>query len=340
MGHYIGVDLHQKNTYITRVNERGKVLEQTNLKSDPEILRSFFKKQPAGSQVVVEASGHWYRFYELIEDRFPGLVLAHPLKTKAIASARIKTDKIDSEILAQLLRTDMIPQSYVPSREVRDLREILRYRASLVRLRVRVKNRLSSVLTKSGLETPTQNAFGKKSFQHLMEAEVRPCYRLELDGYIRVIEDLGEEIARSNAVIKEMAEESEEARLLMTMPGLGAFSALLILSEIGDISRFPDAEHLSSYGGLVPCTWSSGGKTKRGPITKQGSKWLRWILIECTLHAIRKTRRYGKLYARVRRKHGHNAGRTAVARAMLKSIFHMLRKKEAFQDSPASSAGV
>jgi transposase len=340
MGHYIGVDLHQKNTYVTRVNERGRVLEQVNLKSDPEILRSFFKKQPASSQVVVEASGHWYRFYELIEDKFPDLVLAHPLKTKAIAAAKIKTDKIDSGILAQLLRADLVPRSYVPTREVRDLREILRYRASLVKLRIQVKNRMTSVLTKAGLDTPTRDHFGIKSFRYLSKVAVRSCYRLELDGYIQVIGELGKEIEKSNQVIREMAEESPEARLLMTMPGVGAFSALLILSEIGDISRFPDAEHLSSYGGLVPCTWASGGKTHRGPITKQGSKWIRWILIENTIHAIRKTRRYGRLYARVRKKHGHNAGRTAVARAMLKSIFHMLRKKEAFQDSPASSEGV
>jgi len=340
MGQYIGVDLHQKTTFVTRINERGKVLEQVNLKSDPETLQTFFRKQPASSQVVVEASGHWYRFYELIEDRFPDLVLAHPLKTKAIAEAKIKTDKIDSGILAHLLRSDLVPQSYVPTREIRDLREVLRYRASLVKLRVQVKNRMTSVLTKAGLRTPTKDAFGVKSFKYLAKADVRPCYRLELDGYIQVIGELGKEIEKSNQVIQKMAKESRDARLLTTMPGVGAFSALLILSEIGDINRFPDAEHLCSYGGLVPCTWSSGGKTRRGPITKQGSKWIRWILVEGSLHAIRKTRRYSKLYSRVRRKHGHNTGRIAVARAMLKSIFHMLRRKEAFQDSPASSAGV
>lgn len=340
MGQYIGVDLHQKNTYITRVNDRGKVLEQINLKSEPEIIKGFFGKQPESSQVVVEASGHWYRFYELIEDRFPELVLAHPLRTKAIASAKIKTDKIDSGILAQLLRADLVPRAYVPDREVRDLREILRYRASLVRFRTQVKNRMTSVLTKAGLKTPTQNAFGVKSFKYLADVEVRPCYRLEIDGYIRTIGEMNKEIEKSNQVIRGLAEKSEEARLLMTMPGVGAFSALLVLSEIGEISRFPDAEHLCSYGGLVPCTWSSGGKTRRGPITKQGSKWIRWILIENSVHAIRKTRRFGSVYMRVSKKHGHNAGRTAVARAMLKSIFHMLRKKEAFQDYPASSERV
>ena len=138
-----------------------------------------------------------------------------------------------------------------------------------------------------------------------------------------------------------MAAESPEAQLMMTMPGVGAFSALLILSEIGDIGRFPDAEHrMFLDGGLVPSVHASGGKSHNGHITKQGSKWIRWILVENSLHAIRKTRRYGTLYTRVKKKHGNNAGRIAVARAMLKSIFHMLRKKEAFEDCPASSDGV
>jgi transposase len=163
---------------------------------------------------------------------------------------------------------------------------------------------------------------------------------LELDGYMEIIRDLGREIAKSDEVIKKMAGESSQAQLLMTMPGIGPFSSLLILSEIGDIQRFPDAEHLCSYGGLVPSIHASGGKSHHGHITKQGSKWIRWILIENSLHAIRKTWRYGRLYVRVNKKHGHNAGRTAVARAMLKSIFHMLRKKEAFEDCPASSDGV
>ena len=340
MGHYIGVDLHQKTSFITKVDEKGKVLQQIHLKNDPETLKSFFKKQPIGSQVVVEATGHWYHFYELIEDRFPDLVLAHPQKVKAIASAKIKTDKIDSGILVQLLRVDLLPRAYVPPREIRDLREVLRYRASLVKLRTQAKNRMDSVITKAGIESVTKDHFGVKNFRHLAKVEVRPCYKLEVNGYMEVIRDLTREIAKSDEVIKKMAQESPEAQLLMTMPGMGAFSSLLVLSEIGDIRRFPDPEHLCSYGGLEPSVHASGGKSYRGHITKQGSKWIRWILIEGSLHAIRKTRRYGKLYARVKKKHGHNAGRTAVARAMLKSIFHMLRKKEAFEDCPASSEGV
>lgn len=340
MVQYIGVDLHERTSFITKVNEKGKILQQIELKNDPENLRTFFRKQPAESQVVVEATGHWYRFYELIEDRFPDLVLAHPQKVKAIASAKIKTDKIDSGILAQLLRVDLLPRAYVPPREIRDLREILRYRASLVGLRTQAKNRMTSAMTKAGIGTVTKNRFGVKNFRQLAQVETRPCYRLELDGYMEIIRSLGKEIAKSDEVILATAEKSPEAQLLMTMPGIGAFSALLILGEIGDIQRFPDAEHLCSYGGLVPSVHASGGKSRFGHITKQGSRWIRWILTENCLHAIRKTRRYKALYLRVKKKHGHNAGRVAVARAMLKSIFHMLKKEEAFEDYPASSEGV
>jgi transposase len=112
------------------VDETGRIVEQRNLRNEPETLRAYFAAQPADARLVVEATGHWMWLYELLEDRYPDLVLAHPLKTKAIASARIKTDKLDSTVLAQLLRADLIPTAYIPPRAVRDTREVLRYRAA------------------------------------------------------------------------------------------------------------------------------------------------------------------------------------------------------------------
>jgi hypothetical protein len=115
------------------------------------------------------------------------------------------------------------------------------------------------------------------------------------------------------------------------MPGIAAYSALLILSEIGDIRRFPSARHLCSYAGLVPAVYASGGTTRRGGLTKQGSKWLRWILVELSIHAINGAPQFRSLYHRVAKRHGRNTGRVAVARAMLKTIYAMLRKGEPFR---------
>lgn len=130
MSQYIGIDLHKAKSFVTRLNGRGRVLEQVELTHASGDLTQYLTQLPADARIAVEATGNWMWLYELIEEWHPNLVLAHPLKAKAIASARIKTDKIDATTLAQLLRADVVPAAYIPSREVRDTRELLRYRAS------------------------------------------------------------------------------------------------------------------------------------------------------------------------------------------------------------------
>lgn len=185
--------------------------------------------------------------------------MAHPLKTRAIASARIKTDKIDFEILALLSRSNSVPQSYVINRETRFRRELIRYRASLVRLRATIHN-------------------------------------------------------------------SQWASRLLELYGIGKWTALLIVSEIGDIGRFPSAKHLCSYAGLVPSVHVSGNTSYTGHITKQGSKWLRWPLVEAVHHAMRKPP-YRAFYQKTAKRRGKAIAKVAVAQKLLKAIYHLLREK-------------
>lgn len=339
MSQYIGIDLHKAKSFVTRMDCRGRVLEQVELPHATGALQQYLERLPADTRIAVEATGNWMWLYELIEARHPDLVLAHPLKTKAIARARIKTDKIDATTLAHLLRTDLVPAAYIPPRPVRDTREILRYRASLVRLRTQVKNKIAAILSKTGLTPPTKTAFGVKSRQFLATVPVRPCYRLALDGYLRQLGHLTDEIDQVAQAITAQVAADPQAQLLCTMPGIGAYSALLILSEIGDVHRFPDSRHLCSYAGLVPSVHASGGQTRLGRLTKQGSKWLRWILVELSVHAINGAPQFRRLYYRVAKKHGHNTGRVAVARAMLKTIYAMLKHQEAFRPLVKGTAG-
>ena len=331
MGQCIGIDLHKAKSFVTRMDRRGRVIEQVELPHATGALRAYLERLPADTRIAVEATGNWMWLYELIEERHPKLVLAHPLKTKAIASARIKTDKIDATTLAHLLRADLVPAAYIPPRAVRDTREILRYRASLVRLRVQVKNKIAAIIGKAGLQPPTKTACGVKSRRYLATVSVRACYRMALDGYLRSLEHLSTEITRVTQTIEAQVQADPHARLLCTMPGIGAYSALLILSEIGDVHRFPDSRHLCSYAGLIPSVHASGGKTRLGRLTKQGSSWLRWILVELSVHALNGAPQFRSLYYRVAKKHGRNTGRVAVARAMLKAIYAMLTKQEKFR---------
>uniref|UniRef100_A0A7C4YFB1 IS110 family transposase n=1 Tax=Caldisericum exile TaxID=693075 RepID=A0A7C4YFB1_9BACT len=300
------------------------------MKNDPRTLVRFAESLPEGSKIALEATGNWYYFYEVLEHKCPKIYLAHPLKTRAIAEARIKTDKIDSTILAHLLRTDFLPTSYIPPREIRDIREVLRYRASLVSLRTSIKNKVHAILSKNGINIEFSDIFGKKAIKHLRELNLRACYKQAISGYIRLVETLNGLIDEVTETIKKIVEDNPQAKLLTTIPGISYYSALLIIREIGDVNRFPDARRLCSYAGLVPSVHSSGGKCYHGSITKQGSKWLRWILIELSHHFIKSSNRIERLYKKITRKHGRNTARVAVAREMLKIIYYMLRDKRAF----------
>jgi transposase len=328
---YIGIDLHKAKSFVTRMDHHGHILEQVNLSHATGALQQYLRTLPTDARLAVEATGNWMWLYEQIEDRHPDLVLAHPLKTRAIASARIKTDKIDATTLAHLLRTELLPAAYIPPRTIRDQRERLRYRASLVRLRTQVKNKIAAIVRKTGVQPPTKTAFGVKSRRFLATVPVRACYRLALYGYLRQLDHLTTEIREADQAIGEQVATDAQAQLLCTIPGIGAYAALLIRSEIGDIQRFPDSRHLCSYAGLVPSVHASADKTRLGRLTKQGSAWLRWILVEVSVHAINGAPQFRALYHRVAKKHGHNVGRVAVARALLKTIYAMLTKQEPFR---------
>jgi transposase len=294
-------------------------------------LESYFSKQDRRSRVVVEATGNWMYLYETIERYTPDVVLAHPLKTRAIAEARIKTDTIDATTLADLLRLEGIPTAYIPPREIRDIRELLRYRASLVSIRVGVKNKIHAVLTKNGIDCTFSDVLGKSSQLWLKNLSLRACYRQEIDGYLRIADTLKVSIDEITKTIKDEVAENAQAQLLMGIPGISYYSALLILSEIGEVGRFPDAKRLCSYAGLVPSIYSSGSKTYNGRITKQGSRWLRWILVEISTHAASGDANFQKVYRRVMRRRGGSTAKVAVARKILTIIYAMLKKNESFR---------
>ena len=336
---YIGVDLHKKYSYVTRMTHEGEILAQERIEHNSEALGAFVQSLDKDDKIAVEATGNWYYLYELLEDRVPDISLSHPLKTRAIAEARVKTDKIDSKTLAHLLRADLLPRSYIPTREIRDLRELLRYRFSLVKIRTQLKNKIHAILSKNGISSPFSDPFGKGGLGFLREIELRSYYRKAINGYLDTMEQLNHLLQEISDEINQIARYDSQAQILMSMPGIGCYSALLILSEIGDITRFPNAKHLVSYAGLAPSVRSSGGKTHYGHITKQGSRWLRWILIEATHNAIRGSLRFRLLYQRVSKKHGKSTARVAVAREMLSVIYHMLTKGEEFRDKEEKSQG-
>jgi transposase len=199
------VDLGKRKAVVVKKDRLGKITGRASLAVTRPALENHFSKQDRKSRVVVEATGNWMYLYETIEKHVPEIVLAHPLKTRAIAEARIKTDTIDATTLAELLRLDGIAKAYIPPREVRDVRELLRYRASVVSLRMGLKNKVHAVLTRNGIDCSFSNVLGKNSRQSLKTLSVRGCDRLELDGYIRLVELLTELIRGSRPRSKRLS---------------------------------------------------------------------------------------------------------------------------------------
>jgi transposase len=335
---YVGIDFHKDYSFITEMDEAGAIKHQIRLANNRATLTNYLGRLPSHSKIAIEATCNWYYFYELVEEHDLDVFLAHPLKTKAIASARLMNDKVSSETLAHLLRADLLPTAYIPDQDTRDIREVLRMHAFLTAQRTRLKNRVHAILMKNGLACPYTDIFGKTSLVWLSDLTLRPCYQNAIVSYIRLAEAFNHELEILKQTIADLAYEHGYARILDSHPGISYYSGLLIAVEIGDIKRFPNAGKLCSYAGLVPTMHASGGKVRMGSITKQGSKWLRWILVECALHAIKKSPHYHTLYSRVAHRHGNGTARVAVARSMLRAIYVMLKSNRPYQERQLRSA--
>jgi transposase len=325
---YVGVDLHKKTCFITVMDRAGKIRKQTEIANETEKVRRFFARHRDAS-VAVESTMNWMPFYENLEALGCKVVLSNPLQTKAIAAARIKNDKVDSKVLADLLRTNYLPTAYIQPREIRDLKELVRQRVSYVEWRTRVKN---SVLFKNNANQEFSNLYGKAGMKWLRELELRDIYRRELDRYLLTLDLLDKQIEILSEEIMNTAKADYDCKLLMTIPGVGYFTALVIKSEIGDIARFRNAKKLCAYAGLIPSTYASADKVRFGRITKRGSKWLRKSLIDAVTSSSRHPSKLCFTYRRLKKSKGTGKAKVATARKLCTVIFAMLTDKQPFRE--------
>jgi len=226
------------------------------------------------------------------------VVISNPVKTKAIASARIKNDKLDSHMLAQLLRADLVSTVHVSSQHTRQLKELLRHRSKIVRDTVRMKNRIHSIIAKNNLRVPVSDLFGCRGLEFLSRAPIPKYQRCQVDTYLSIYTQLKEQTEELTKQIKQQAKSNPKAQLLMTIPGVGAITAMFMIAEIEDIARFKSYRHVASYAGLVPRLDASADKQRIGRITKQGSPYLRTSLVEAAQEATRTKSRLNVFFRR------------------------------------------
>lgn len=342
---YIGVDLHKQYFVTTVMNEHGDVLNKHRVSTDRESIRKYFNKIASGdcpTKVAMEACYNWSYMYDQIEGLVDEIQLAHPLKTRLIAEARIKTDSIDSEILAHLLRADLIAKAHIPDSTTRAKKNLLRYRSSLVSSRRTLKNRIHAVLSRNHIENKEfgrlSDKFGKRGMSYMRSFKLKGNDTQILNDNLDLIEEFNKKIKEAEKRITEVFKEDEICRLLQTIPGIGYILSVTIRYEIDKIERFISSKKLVSYSGLIPSTYSTGGKTYQGRITKQGNKWLRYAFVEAAQSAIRYDPWLGSVYKRIAAKRGDKRARVAVARKILEIVYRVWNEKSPYYENPVAVA--
>ena len=327
--YYVGLDVHKEFCQASVLDESGEELSSTKVPTRKEELESFL----AGfedARFVLESTGVWEFVYGIVESKGFEVLLAHPMKVKAISSAKVKTDKVDARTLAQLLRMDMIPASYVPDKQVRDIRELVRHRKALVEKTTAFKNRVKAELLRRGIRRPEElkTSWSDKSVQWMRSLDI-----LVVNSNLDVIEALQAKIKAVNDRLFPLFLRNRDAKLISTIPGIGYYGAMLIAAEIDDVHRFADAQHLCSYAGLVPSVHQSSNVAYYGRISKQGSRHLRWILTEAVhIHVVNEPdSQLTRFFLRVARKKGRQVATVATARKMLTAIYWMLFNQEEFK---------
>jgi transposase len=324
----VGIDLHRNRSHIAVIDCKGELSLSRRIVNDRETFLELLDGLEGESQIAVEATYGWEWLAELLEDAGYEIHLAHPLRTRAIAAARVKTDAVDARTLAHLLRADLLPEAYVAPRELRDLRELLRHRIALTRIRSALKNRVHAILAKHGITRQHSDLFGKGGRRFLDELQLREAPRRRLDSLLALIDDFDREIQATTAEIDQRAKADDRVDVLTQIRGVGPYTAMLIIAEVGEIERFPDARHLCAWAGLTPTVRSSDGKARLGHISRQGSPALRWALVEAAQKCTAGGGPLRESFERIAKRRGRKIAKVAVARQILTLSYYGLRDGE------------
>jgi transposase len=322
----VGIDLHRRRSDLVGIDETGAVLWKRRIASSPaEFMRVFGELEPASFEVAFEATFGWGWLADLLEDAGIPAKMAHPLATKAISSARVKNDTVDATTLAHLLRTNLLPIAWIAPPEAREARRLVRSRASLVRIRSRLKCQVHAVIADHGITPEVSDLFGVAGRRLLAELSLPPLSRQVVDTSARLIDGIGGEIQTLDHEIKIHLGTHPAMPRLVRIPGIGPLAASTVIAEVWDVHRFRRPEQLCSWAGLTPTERSSAEHIRRGHISKQGSRWLRWIMVEpATNHATQDADLHA-FEIGIARRRGAKIARVALARRLLTLCYYALR---------------
>ena len=322
---HVGIDLGRTSLYVAAVNDSGEARGPVPLRcrDTDAILREFEALRPV--RAVIEATGTYRWLYRLIHP-LGSVLLAHGARLRAIVNRRSKTDKLDSQLLATLLRIDQIPLAYIPSESYQYLRDITRQRARLSRLQSEAKTGLRAVLARNNITAPYRVPFGPRGLKWFAQQSFGPADDAVRDELLSRLTHYSLEIAAVDAHLETIGLSYPQTEALTDIHGMGHYFALLIVAEIGDPERFRSARQVGAYTGLTARVNQSGEHAYYGHITRQGSSWLRWALVQVALHVCRKDQALSLFYTRIRKRSSAKIARVAVARKLAEICWKRLRR--------------
>jgi transposase len=325
---YVGIDLHRRRSVIVRKNAVGEVLSKVRIDNSPMALAEAVAAAGPEPEVVLEATFGWYWAADVLQEMGARVHLAHPLGNNW-GHRRVKNDERDANDLVDLLRMGRLAEAWIAPPEVREVREVVRYRLKLVRLRSGLKAQVHAVMGKHGVLPSRCDMFylGGGGPAQLDALELPDGYMARLDSLRDLIDVYDREINDLDRRIAKMLGNHQGYRAIQAIHGVGPLLAAVFVAEIGDVTRFPSPAHLASWAGMTPKHRESDTKVHRGRISKQGSRHVRWAAVE----AVSRNHGGDKIkadYRRIAERRGRNIGRVAAARKVLTLVFYGLRDGE------------
>jgi len=331
---FAAFDLHKQHVEAVILHEDGSVRLRQRIPTTHAALVKFAQQHLSPTiPLALEATFNTWAIVDLLTPFVQRIVVSNPLRTRAIAEAKIKTDKVDALVLAQLLRLDYLPSVWIPDAVTRHLRRATTERTQLTQDRTALKNRIHAILHQRLLDTPAGDLFSPVNLAWLRALDLEPLGRSQLDRLLRIYDQLQLEITDVSNSLASHAYSSPEVKLLMTLPGVDFAVAETVLAALGDISRFPTADQAAAYLGLVPSTRQSGNHCYHGSITKQGSGHARWMLVQAAQQLGTNPGPLGVFFRRIAKRKNRNVAVVATARKLVVIAWHMLKNNEPYRYS-------
>lgn len=328
---YIGLDVHKRVVEACIINAAGAIVHRERFALSRSVLALFAAKflRPT-DQAALEATTNCWAVADVLRPHLARVVVSNPLATKAIAQAKVKTDKVDALALAQLLRCDFLPEVWPPDEATRRLRELTGRRSALIGQRTAMRNRIHAVLAMRLIEAPAR-LFNADGIAWLTSVELDPQGRLLIDSDLRQLASLQQEIDALDQELAQRGHGDQRVKLLMTLPGVDVATAEAMLAAWGDVNRFHDGDHAASYLGLVPSTKQSADRCYHGPITKRGNSHARWMLIQAAQHLDINPGPLGHFFRKLLKKKSRNVAVVAAARKLATIGWMMLKANEPYR---------